>query len=461
MRSGGGRGHSCTFKAEALKQLSVWIEGVDYPIGWLADLAQGVVGFAYTDEWLQQHGAFAISLSLPLAPGVHDDQTSRAFFKNLLNENDQLNQLLRREGMQRSDIVGILTFLGADCPGALSCLPTGSPSVKRPGNLAEDYDVIDDATLHDLIKRLAAGRPLPVELRDPSPVAGFRRKLSLAVTLDGRFAVPKAGRGVPTTHILKIPDPGHPGEAQQEAAAGSLAAQCGFSVAVPIADTVEGQDILLISRFDRVQTRDGLVTRLHQEDFAQALGLDDDLKYERRAFGSNRFDAAAIATVLDRTEAPARAREQFLKTTLFNLMIGNTDNHAKNHALLYPFGHAPSLAPLYDMVPIPLGEGYSDEFAFRIGRASRARELTLADLVSFSVVLGVPATRAKALIVQQVAELAVSLDRASAAMDSSLKMFDRLIGREMNRLLGLCNLDLNIRQRAYLPERQSGGWAMS
>jgi serine/threonine-protein kinase HipA len=41
-------------------------------------------------------------------------------------------------------------------------------------------------------------------------------------------------------------------------------------------------EALLVRRFDRALDRDGRVARLHQEDFAQALGLPAALKYERR-----------------------------------------------------------------------------------------------------------------------------------------------------------------------------------
>ncbi|MEY2926755.1 MAG: hypothetical protein RL367_1232 [Pseudomonadota bacterium] len=444
-----------------MRELAVWIEGVAFPVGSLTKSLTGTVAFCYSDEWLVEPAAFGISLSLPLITGSFGDALSRAFFSNLLNENDQLNHLLRRERLDRHDLVGILFHLGSDCAGAVSCLAAGAPPVKRPGDLATDYDVIDDLVLAELIKRLASGRALPPEIRDPSPVAGYRRKIALAQTLAGQFAIPKSGSGVPTTHILKIPDPGHRGEAEQEAAAARLAIRCGLDCATSNASTFDGQDILIIERFDRVRTPAGLVLRVHQEDFAQALGLPDDLKYERRAIGSFRFDAAAIATILNRTASPALAQELFLRFTLFNLMIGNSDNHAKNHALLYPFGEAPSLAPLYDMVPIPLGGGYTDEFAFNIGNASRASELTLADLVAFCVTLGISANRAEKILTDHMVDLVARLDRASEGFKGSLRFFDMLIGREINRLLDLFNLDISLRERDYFPEKPVGGWLMS
>jgi serine/threonine-protein kinase HipA len=447
-----------------LREIDVWIEGVDYPIGRLAEAYAGSssIFFAYTDDWLALPGAFAISFSLPLEDGAYDDRITRNFFQNMLQENDQLSQIIRREGLNRDDILGILRIVGAECAGALSCLPKGSPPVKRPGNLSTDYDVLDDATVADFVKRLAAGRSLPEELRDPSPVAGFRQKFSLAKTQEGRFAIPKPGLGVPTTHILKIPDPDHPGEAVQEAAAAQLARECGFEAANSVALKIAGGEQLLIERFDRTIGLDGSVTRIHQEDFAQALALPHDFKYERRANGLYKFDAIAIAGILNKTAFPARARDMFLRMTLFNLMIGNSDNHAKNHAFLFQFGGPPVLAPLYDLVPIPLGEGYTDELAFNIGNAKRARDLKLDDLLLFYAAMEIPKGRAERVLISHVRALVEQLEVASTGLADSLRSFDMLIGREMARLLDLTGVDKVLRERDYLPETEErAGWALS
>ncbi len=447
-----------------MSDLSVWLEGYDFPIGQFshADENGRSVVFRYHDDWLNLPGAYPISLSLPLGPQAQLDRPAYNFFDNLLQENDQLDQLLNREGINRNDIVGILGYLGADCAGALSCLPVGAPPVKQPGHLANDYDTIDDQILTEIVSRLAKGRALPEELRDPSPVAGFRRKISLAMTLDGRLAIPKPGLGVPTTHILKIPDPNHPGEAEQEAAAARLALACGLAASNSGASSLGGQDFILIERFDRTIDETGLVMRVHQEDFAQALGLSSDLKYERRAGKGGRFDAAAIGAILDQTGAPALARDQFLRMTLFNLIIGNTDNHAKNHALLYAQGGAPLIAPMYDMVPIPLGNGFTDEFAFNIGTARRATELKQSDLIAFAALIGIPESRSLATMILLFDDLARAVETASASLTGSLARFDMLVGRELNRLADLLHVEVSFRDRPYFPEpNERGGWALS
>lgn len=86
-----------------------------------------------------------------------------------------------REGIDRGDIAGLLEHLGADCAGAVSILPLDHPPITRPGRIHEDYDPIDEATFAELVGRLATDRPLPDEVRDPSPVAGVRPKDASAI----------------------------------------------------------------------------------------------------------------------------------------------------------------------------------------------------------------------------------------------------------------------------------------
>lgn len=442
-----------------MQSLNVWLEASPSPIGQLTAHDDGAVEFAYSSTWLEQESAFPLSLSLPLRDQAFGDSIARAFFSNLLQENDQLERVMLREGLDRGDLVGLLGFVGADCSGAVSALRQDHPPIKRPGSLAQDYDVLGDEDFTDLVQRLAQGRPLPGELRDPSPVAGFRRKISLAALPGDRFGLPKSGSGAPTTHILKIPDPAHRHEARHEAFVTSLAEQSGFNVGNCVADEVEGQEVLLITRFDRL-VDDDHVYRIHQEDFAQALGLPAELKYERRGREGRRFDATSIGRVLAATDQPARAREQFLRLTLFNLLVGNNDNHAKNHALLHVPGRAPVLAPFYDLVPVQMVAGFREDLAFRIGNAELPHAITAKDLESLCVALGIPRAGAARILTNAARDIIQKVDRLSEGFPIEMRPLDNLIGevaRLMNDVLGL---DLELRERdAHVVS--GGGWRLS
>ncbi len=81
---------------------------------------------------------------------------------------------------------------------------------------------------------------------------------------------------------------------------------------------------LLVTRFDRICVGT-TVHRLHQEDFAQALGLGPHLKYQRNSLDGHRFEARSVGGLLAQTANPGRARQAFLEVTLVNLLLGNTD----------------------------------------------------------------------------------------------------------------------------------------
>lgn len=442
-----------------MRSLNVWVETSAEPVGLLSADDNGAVRFSYAPAWVHTAANFSLSLSLPLREDPFGDAISRAFFSNLLQENDQLERVIAREGLDRGDIVGLLTHVGADCSGSVSVLPDDHPPIKRPGSLGQDYDVLSEEDFADLVLRLAQGRPLPAEMRDPSPVAGFRRKISLAALPGDRFGLPKVGSGAPTTHILKIPDPNHRHEARHEAFVTALAQQAGFNVGACVAGEVEGQEVLLITRYDR-WVEENRVYRVHQEDFAQALGLPADLKYERRGREGRRFDTAAIARVLNATDRPALAREQFLRLTLFNLLIGNNDNHAKNHALLHVPGRAAVLAPFYDLVPVQMVAGFRKDLAFRIGDAHLPHEITAADLEGFCVALGIPAAGARRILVLTAKELLGTIEGLSANFPQEMRPLDNLVGEVATQLNAELGLDLALRERDAHVVR-GGGWNLS
>lgn len=417
--------------------LNVWIESWASPIGYLRSNEDGGIEFAYSDDWLASPAAHAISFSLPLQPERFGDARTRAYFQNLLPENDQLDRIVVQMGLERNDVVGILSHHGSDLSGALSCLPLDAPPVKRPGLLASDYDWIDREQFVDLVRRLGENRSLPDELRDPSPVAGVQRKIALVALEGDRYAVPKAGTGTPTTHILKVPGPDIKREAFYEVGAARLGSLVGLDVAESRSFWVGDYEVVLARRYDRVVGQDGSVDRLHQEDFAQALGLPPSLKYERNGHANRAFSAAAIARLIAETLSPADARIAFLRSVFFNLAIGNTDNHAKNYALLYDEGAIPRLAPLYDLVPIRISDRHNHLFSFRIGSATQAEELRSDDLLALFATFGLRPVAARRFLRDRIRPMLEILGQPRDISDPWARAFDALIVQESRRILTL------------------------
>jgi serine/threonine-protein kinase HipA len=369
----------------AALELDVFFEGMATPAGRLARADDGAISFRYLTEDIPH----PLSLSLPLREEPYGDSLARGFFSNLLFENAQREQVMQRHGIDFSDVVGLLAYLGADCPGSISCVPVGTGPAKMPGDLDADYVPLTEKDLNRVMMSLRDFRRVPDDTNDPSPLAGVQGKIALARRPDGGFALPRPGLNVPTTHILKVPRAGEMAAVDQEHLLMGIMAEVQKH---PVARTkVIGEgDLrgLLVERFDRIV--DGnTVRRLHQEDFAQALGLGPQLKYERNGTAERCFNADAIRVVLDQTATPGPSRQAFLEITLANLLLGNTDNHAKNHALLYS-GPRPHLAPVYDVAPVLVDDRVLHQLSFNIGEATMTDEISSTDIQSFILALGFP-----------------------------------------------------------------------
>lgn len=121
-----------------------------------------------------------------------------------------------------------------------------------------------------------------------------------------------------------------------------LAAICGLDVAGVSLVKAAGKDVLLIERFDREKTgkawkRKAMVSAL------TLFGLDDMMaryaSYEQLA-----------EIIRRRFVAPKETLKELYARLVFNILCGNTDDHARNHAALWD-GKNLSLSPAYDICP--------------------------------------------------------------------------------------------------------------
>ncbi|MDX2259841.1 MAG: HipA domain-containing protein [Hyphomicrobiaceae bacterium] len=445
--------------------LDVHIDGFANPAGHLSRGDNGNLAFAYSARHLTRDDALPLSLSLPVTDEPYGDVATRAFFGNLLQERDDLlERVMAREGLERADIAGLLFHLGRDCPGALSVLPQGAPPAKVPGDLATDYNVIGKDRLQRIVTELHKRRRLPQGTADPSPLAGMQSKIAITRLPDGRFAEPKRASGAPTTHILKVPDREHRRDALYESATLLLSRTLDFATAEAELLTFGGVEALLVRRFDRAIDAQGRIVRLHQEDFAQALALAPSLKYERNGAPDRSFDTTSIARVLNATADPIAARVWFLRATVFDLLTGNVDGHAKNFALLHLGAGHVEIAPRYDLLPTRLDPDLTEEFAYRIGAAKTLSALQTADLSSFVKALGIPTAAAQRRMLKlHIADLAHGFAAALRPLDQAgLKIFADLIAANMRHLLPLVGLEVpEAARNRDAAVRRGGGWQTS
>jgi len=264
--------------------------------------------FAYDPRWPKTRGAFPVSLRMPLDGGPFGPEILMPWLANLLPEDANLLAVGRNLGVSPQDVIGILERIGRDTAGGLII---GRP---REGEAPGYRSIADEAELERIIEELTAKPFLAGEDGVSMSLAGAQEKLPVAVLPDGTLGIPI--NGAPSTHILK-PD------ARRR-----------------LWGSVQNETLCI--------QRDGRWFRIHQEDFCQALGKLPGAKYERNRSGIKGPRLVDMFGVVD-AHLTAADRMRLLDAVVFNVLICNTDAHAKNYSILLT-GRGFSLAPLYDLM---------------------------------------------------------------------------------------------------------------
>ena len=373
-------------------RLSVWWG--DRIAGCLYLGPDGDTQFAYDPAWFGDATTPAVSFSLPKQAEPFNRRQCQPFFGGILPEEGQRTAIARALGVSADNEFRLLEHLGGEVAGALMLLPEGEtpplPSAALPR-------VLDDASVLRLLDHLPLRPMLAGEDGLRLSLAGAQSKLPVLV-IDGQIALPAPGQ--PTSHILKPPIARLPGTTENEFLCMSLAKAIGLEVAPVEMRTVDDRSFLLIGRYDRTIGPGGEAIRLHQEDFAQALGVPSHRKYASEG-GPNFPDCFAL--LRRAATRPARDILRLLDAAIFNLIIGNADAHAKNFSLLHREG-AITLAPLYDLLGTVLYPELSPRMAMKIGGKAVLQELELRhwDKFSADTGLGGPFVRTR---IKQLCEL--------------------------------------------------------
>lgn len=80
---------------------------------------------------------------------------------------------------------------------------------------------------------------------------------------------------------------------------------------------------------------------------------------------------------------------ELVRRLAFNVLVGNSDAHAKNFSLLYADPRRPVLSPAYDVVSVAPYDGYGGDIALSIAGKRRADQVRWADLGRLGGRLGV------------------------------------------------------------------------
>ncbi len=347
-------GKSQTVNGDA-RTLDVYLH--DHLAGKLTQLADGSLSFYYCRDYLNDGSAPAISVAMPLREQPYQDRFAKPYFSGLLPDERARQRLASALGLSDGNSFGLLEVIGGECAGALSLLPTDRSLL---GTETPDAEPLDEFRLADTLRLLRAKPLLGGERGVRLSLAGAQDKLAVCL-LDNQIFLPQDGQ--PTTHILKPFIEGLDGTVENELFCMKLAARVGLPVPAVQMRSVAEIPYILVERYDRIRTKDQ-ISRIHQEDFCQALSVPPELKYEEEGGPGT---TQSLALLQHHAAQPAADRLKFLRFVIFHYLVGNADAHAKNHALLYRSAGSPQLAPLYDVVCTAAYPNLSSKQAMAIG----------------------------------------------------------------------------------------------
>ena len=318
----------------------IWLPGETEPV--VAGRLQannGHVSFNYGKSYLERSGPMPIyepelplqSGALPLPEGLTMPSSIRDAAPDAWGRRVILNKVLGHQGAAADTAeLGELTYLlesGSDRIGALDFQRSPSQYEPRLAGNASMEELLQSA------ERVEMGMPLTTELDTAllhgSSIGGARPKTLLQDK--GKKYVAKFSASTDLHNVIKA-----------EFVAMRLAAMAGLNVAPVKLVQATGKDVLLVERFDRSPcgaswSRKAMVSALTM------LGLDEMMA----RYASYESYAEIIR---QRFTQPKQSLREMFARLVFNVLCGNTDDHARNHAAFWD-GRELTLTPAYDICP--------------------------------------------------------------------------------------------------------------
>lgn len=341
----------------------------------LATGNEGFCRFKYAREWLDESRAFALDPELlPLGDREFESQPGWEVFGVLRDAGpDYWGRKIIERSVNRLGLLELefLLAAGDERTGALAFTPgretppgKPTPPVARLAKLVDAAARVerDETVSVELLTLLGAGTGTLGGMR-PKATVDDRGRLWIAKfsSREDRYAITR-----------------------WEFATLELAARCGLTVPDRRLALVGRRPVLLVTRFDR-RLRGKVRERAHYLSGLTMLGLHE------RDYGRGSY--ADLALWLRRYGVSPRedARELFCRM-VFNILIGNTDDHLRNHAVI-DFGDGLHLSPLYDVMPWPSTGG---ERIQAIGVGREGRLATVANALSDAGLFGLEKKEAEA-----------------------------------------------------------------
>lgn len=331
------------------------------------------VGLSYDPAWRASPQGFALSEDLPLQPGVQLP-TERDSVVGAVDDArpDQWGERVIRliERPVRLSLLEYLYFAGDDRFGALGVSLQADAYVPVPTPAIATFDGLAD--MYQAVQRLMAGETVSEQQRrllQPGVSMGGARPKSLMQMAGASWVVKFSEGGELDTPLI-------------EHASMQLARRCGIRSADTQALPLAQGHAVAVKRFDRQGAH-----RVHALSAHVALrAAGEDLGYPE------------LSQLIRRVGHPEQVRTQqqeLFRRMVFNILIDNTDDHEKNHALVRSADGFYALSPAFDVLPAAQGLGYQQ---MRVG--AQGHEASLSNALSEAAAFGLRSDTARSIVGQ-------------------------------------------------------------
>lgn len=316
----------------------VWLPGAEEPVVAGALKRSGTrLHFAYGRSYLARDNA--IPLYLPELPLQAGEQIPEHALAGCLRDSAPdawgrrviVQRLLQRSGPQVDTAeLDELTYLlesGSDRIGALDFQRSATeyvPRLSHPATIDQLQQAADAIQSGELLSE-----PLMQAIQHGTSIGGARPK-ALINDLDGSTWVAKFSTSTDLYNIVKA-----------EFVAMRLAHCAGLAVPAVRLTKAVGRDVLLVKRFDR--DIGASATRRIMVSALTILGLDE----MQARYASYEVLAEQIR---HRFTRPHDTLIELYRRMVFNILVSNTDDHARNHAAFWD-GQMLTMTPAYDICP--------------------------------------------------------------------------------------------------------------
>ena len=327
------------------------------------------VGLSYANDWLQN--GFALSDDLPLSKALFLPKELDAAAGAVNDARpDRWGERVIRHIFKpvRLSLLEYLYFAGHDRFGALGVSLHESHYNALPANAIATFENLPQ--MQQAIQQVLAGEKLSeahIRLLTPGPSFGGAHPKSL-IEMDGK------------QWVVKFAETSEWDTPLIEHASMTLAAKAGIDVGHTRALALPQGHAVAVERFDRLEN-----TRLH------VLSAHTLLRAAGEPMGYPE-----LSQLLRRYAQPSLIKQQqaqLFKRMVFNILIDNTDDHEKNHALIRTDQGNYRLSPAFDVLPAAQGLGYQQ---MRVG--VNGHESSIENALSEVAAFGLKLSEAKEMV---------------------------------------------------------------